>query len=246
MLQLHRKRNQSDRVIFNGIDLSSLVMCRVQRPIMAEVSPTFEEIPGRNGSIFKSVKRKSYTLPVEIYLRTEDRREIEHVRHDLAEALWVDEPAPLYLPDDPTRYLMAIVTGSTDLDVLEDDCPTTTINFYIGDPDYYGQKHRLSFTNGGTKVFAVGGNLPAWPVLTVKPTTSSLKITNSDTGEFVKLKTTSGATVVLDFESEHATSNGSVAQVSDDSDYFTIKDRAHLVIEGGASSVIIDWVERWH
>lgn len=243
-MQLHRKRNQTDHVIFNGNDLSSLVMCVVHRPLMATVEPEFKVVPGRNGAIFKNVKRKAYTLPIEVYLRTEDRREIERVRHELAAALWVSEPAPLYLPDDPTHYLMAIVTGSPDLDELTDECPSTTINFYIGDPDEYGQSHRLDFTYSGTKTFAVGGNLPAWLKVTAKATSSVFKITNNDTGEYVVVKTASGASVVLDFANEQATSNGSIAQVSDTSDYFSIENRAHVAFTG-ASNVTFEWVERW-
>ena len=34
-MQLRRTRNQHDRIIFNGTDLSKLVYCKVRRPIMA-------------------------------------------------------------------------------------------------------------------------------------------------------------------------------------------------------------------
>ena len=47
-MQLRRTRNQHDRIIFNGTDLSKLVYCKVRRPIMATVNATFESVPGRH------------------------------------------------------------------------------------------------------------------------------------------------------------------------------------------------------
>ena len=133
---------------------------------MATVNATFESVPGRHGEVFKSAYRGGYDLP-------------------LAAALWTDEPAPLYLPDDPTRYLLAIVSGSTDLDEITDDCPTTTVTFHIGDPDYYGQKRRMEVSAGNIYVNA-GGNRPAYLKVTAKPSAGSTwRITNVDTGEFV-------------------------------------------------------------
>ena len=48
------KRAQTDRVIFNGHDLSALVSCKVNRPIMAPVNANFESVSGRHGELFKS------------------------------------------------------------------------------------------------------------------------------------------------------------------------------------------------
>ena len=230
--------------MFNGSDLSALVYCKVRRPIMATVSPSFETVPGRHGEVFKTVTRSGYDLPVEIWLRTEDRREVAEVRHRLAELLWTDEPAPLYLPDDPTRYLMAIVSGDTDLDEITDDCPTTTLTFRIGDPDYYGQARRLD-AKAGNVSFAVGGTRPTFLRITAKPgAVSSFKVTNTDTAEHVEVKKAMTASSVLriDMETERATVNQQTAPVTIDSDFFEVSGRAHLALTAAAT---IEWVERW-
>ena len=166
------------------------------------------------------------------------------MRHRLAAALWTDEPAPLYLPDDPTRYLLAIVSGSTDLDEITDDCPTTTVTFHIGDPDYYGQKRRMEVLAGNVYVNA-GGNRPAHLKVTAKPAAGSTwRITNVDTGEFVAINTalTSSSTIRLDMATERATVNNQTAPVTIDSDYFEINGRCHLNITNGTA--ILEWVER--
>ena len=239
-----RKRNQSDSIVFNGNDLSSLVYCKIRRPIMASVNPTFESVPGRSGEAFKTVKRDGYDLVVDMWIRSEHRREVAEARHKLAAMLWTEEPAPLYLPDDPTRYLMAIVSGATDLDEITDDCPNASVTFHIGDPDYHGQSRRISTT--GTAAFSVGGTLPASIKVTAKPAAgSSWRITNADTGEFVEVAQTltADSEIVLDFANEKATVNGSVASLSIMSDFFEVNDRAHLKISSGKA--IIEWEERW-
>ena len=244
-MRLRRERNQSDRLAFNGTDLSKLVYCKVSRPVMAPVDATFESVPGRHGEVFKSACRSGYDLPVEIWLRTEDRREVAEMRHKLAAALWTDEPAPLYLPDDPTRYLLAIVSGSTDLNEITDDCPTTTVTFHVGDPDFYGRKRRMEVSAGDVHLDA-GGNRPSYLKVTAKPAAGSTwRITNVDTGEFVAVDAplTSSSTVRIDMATERATVNDQTAPVTIDSDFFEIDGRCHLRISGGTA--ILEWEERW-
>jgi predicted phage tail component-like protein len=243
-LERNRKRSQTDSIVFNGHDLSNLVYCKIRRPVMASVDATFEDVPGRHGEVFKTVKRDGYDLSVDMWLRTEHRRDVAEARHKLAAMLWTDEPAPLFLPDDPTRYLMAIVSGSTDLDEITDDCPSCTVTFHIGDPDYRGQSRRIEVS--GSAAFAVGGTLPAPMRVTAKPgACSSWRITNTDTGEFVEVvqALTADSIVRLDFATEQATVNGSVAALNIMSDFFEINGRAHLKITGGTAT--IEWEERW-
>ena len=242
---LHRPRNQSDRIVFNGNDLSHIVYCKVRRPIMATVNPVFETVPGRDGEVFRRVTRGGFDLPVDMWIRAEDRREVAEVRHELAAALWSDAPAPLYLPDDPARYHLAIVTGDTDLDEITDDCPTTTVTFRVGDPDSFGRSRRMDVSAGSVFLDA-GGTRPTYLRVTAKPAAgTSWRISNLDTGEFVQIgqAIASGSTVRLDMESERATLNGQLAAMTIDSDCFAIEGRTHLSISSGTAT--LEWVERW-
>lgn len=242
---LHRPRNQGDRVVFNGLDLSNLVYCKVNRPIMAPVKPTFETVPGRHGEVFKSVELGGYDLPVDVWIRTEDRREVAEVRHKLAAALWVENPAPLYLPDDPTRYHLAIVTGETDLAEITDDCPSGTVTFRIGEPWSYGKRRRMDVSAGNVFLDA-GGTRPTYLKVTAKPSAGSTwKITNLDTGEFVQVSQTltTSSTIRVDMEQEHATVNQTTAAVTIYSDFFSIEGRTRLNISSGTAQ--LEWVERW-
>ena len=243
-MERNRKRNQTDSIVFNGHDLSSLAYCKIRRPVMASIDATFDDVPGRHGEVFKTVKRDGYDLSVDMWLRTEHRRDVAEARHKLAAMLWTDEPAPLLLPDDPTRYLMAIVSGATDLGEITDDCPGTTVTFHVGDPDYYGRTRRVETTRAAS--FSVGGTLPAAIRVTAKPTAgSSWRITNTDTGEFVEVTQplTEASTIRLDFATEKATVNGAIASLNIMSDFFSVEDRAHLAISSGSAT--IEWEERW-
>ena len=102
-MQRKMKRAQTDRVIFNGHDLSALVSCKVNRPIMPPVNANFESISGRHGELFKSAYFGGYDLPVDVWLRSDDRRDAAAVRHALAELLCTDEPAPRERGRQPTR-----------------------------------------------------------------------------------------------------------------------------------------------
>lgn len=244
-MQRRRKRNQSDRLVFNGTDLSNLVYCKVNRPILAPVSATFETVGGRHGELFRSARLEGYDLPVDVWLRTVKRHEVAEARHRLAAALFTDEPKPLYLPDDPTRYLLAIVSGDTDLGEITDDCPTTTVKFHVGDPVFYGQRRTYRATAGEFFIDA-GGTWPARLSVTAKPAAGSAwRLTNVDTGEFVEIRQALGtaSTIRIDMETEHATVNQQTAAVSIDSDFFEVSGRCRLKLSGGTAD--LEWRERW-
>lgn len=244
-MQRKQQRAQTDRVAFNGNDLSALVSCKVSRPIMPPVNATFESISGRDGELFKSAYFDGYDLPVDVWLRSDDRRDAATVRHALAKMLCATEPAPLFLPDDPTRYLLAIVSGETDLGEITDNCPFTTITFHICDPFYYGRKRRVE-VKAGTFTVNAGGDRPAHLKITAKPASSAAwYIRNVDTGEQVKLASsvTNTSTVHVDMALEHATINGNTAAVTLDSDYFVIDGRTKLQLSSGTA--VLEWQERW-
>lgn len=239
------ERAQTDRVVFNGCDLSTLVCCKVNRPVMAPVNAVFESVPGRDGELFKSARLEGYDLPVDVWLRSEDRRDVAGVRHRLARALLTDAPAPLFLPDDPNRYLLAIVSGPTELGEITNKCPYTTVTFHVGDPLYYGNARRVEASAGTFSVNA-GGDRPAHLSVTAQPASSAAwYIRNLDTGEQVKLASsvTSASVVRIDMALERATVNAHDAPVTLDSDFFTIDGRTTLQLSSG--SAVLEWRERW-
>ena len=240
-----------DKIIFNGHDLSGIVMCRVERPIMPPVDIAYEAIGGRHGERFKRARMQGYTIPVTVWIRAKDRRRVADIRHKLAAMLWTDEPKKLFLPDDPSRYQMAIVSGDTNLGEITDELPKATINFYVCDPIYYGTERSEALTAGTAKTIDVGGTHESKPIVRSTTAGGTWKLTNVTTGEFVEINADtvgvaiqSGKAIVCDMEAETLTLNGSYVGVSASSDFFAVEGRTQLLVTGGANTTI-DWRERW-
>lgn len=246
-----RKSNNHDRIIFNGNDLSNIVMCRMERPIMPPVEVSHEAIGGRHGELFKRVRMQGYIVPVTVWLRATDRRRVAELRHRLAAMLWTDAPAPLYLPDDPTRYHLAIVSGDTNLGAITDELPRTVINFYVCDPIAYGNSRTETLAPDANVSIASGGTFAAAPLVRSITSGGTWRIANVTTGAFVEINADtvgasieSGAAINCDMAIERVTINGNDVGVSVDSIFFTIDGLTTLRVTGGTGTTI-DWRERW-
>ena len=239
-----------DNIIFNGNDLSELVFCRIGRPILPPVENTVQDIPGRDGAIFRSRRFQTYQIPVTMWLRTRDRRDVAAARHELAALLFTDEPKPLYLPDDPDIYHLAIVEGETALEQISDALQGTTVNFLVCDPIGYGETRTQTLPSSLTTI-SVGGTWKSYPIITIRPlSTTNAKVTNVSTGEYVEITSTSaGASLstssdyVIDMGKERVTVNNNSVGVTAESDFFSIEGSTQIRLLNCTAQ--IEWVERW-
>lgn len=241
----------SDQILFNSHDLSSLVMCRMERSVMPPVKITTKSVPGKHGEHLGNVELEGYDIPVTIWLRSEDRRNVATIRHQLAALLWSKEAAPLVLPDDPDIYHLAIVSGDTDLGAITSDIPKTTITFHVCDPIGYGTAHTDSLVAGTAKALDSGGTWPSYPVVTSVLSGGTWRITNQETSEYVEVNDETfgtelleDATLVCDMATERVTINGNDAGVELTSLFFTLEGETSLLVTG-AKSTTVDWRERW-
>lgn len=241
----------SDRIVFNGHDLSSLVMCRMERPIMPPVKLTTKSVPGKHGEHLGNVELEGYDIPVTIWLRSEDRRDVAEIRHQLAAWLWADEPKALWLPDDPGRYHLANVSGDTNLGAITNDLPKTTVMFHVCDPIAYGDAWHADVINNVAETLSVGGTWPTFPKVTSVLRGGTWKVTNQTTSEFVEVNAeTFGAelledtTLVCDMANERVTINGSDAGVTLTSQFFSIFGDMSIIVTG-SKDTYVEWEERW-
>ena len=248
---MRRRSTNHDRIIFNGHDLSSLVMCRMERPIMAPVEVSAGAIGGRHGEVFRRARMQAYTVPVTVWIRSNDRRRVAEMRHRLAAMLWTEEPAPLYLPDDPTRYHLAVVDGDTNLGAITDDLPTTTINFRVCDPIAYGNSRTAALATGDETHISAGGTWESAPVVRSTTAGGTWRVRNATTNEVVEINAdtvggsiSGGLAVVCDMANERLTLNGIDVGVTADTDFFTIEGNVAIVVTGGVNTQM-EWHERW-
>ena len=240
-----------NQVIFNGTDLSQHVMVRPHRPIMPPITVVSQAVGGRHGEVFKRARMDAYEIPVEMWLRTEDREMVANLRHTLAALLWTEEPAPLYLPDDPDRYHLAVVSGITDLGAVVNGLPGCMVNFKVCDPIAYGAAHSVSLRNNYATDITVGGTWESRPTITTTLAGGTWRITNVTTAEYVEVNAESfgaalsaGGVLVCDMENERVTIGGTTAGVAVASDFFSIEGTTKLRVTG-SSSTTVEWRERW-
>lgn len=246
------KGRYRDHIVFNGHDLSSLVMCRMGRPILPPVNVSTQTVGGRHGEHYRRSRMEGYDIPVDIWLRTEDRRKVAELRHELAALLWTEEPAPLWLPDDPTRYHLAVLSGDTDLGAITSELPTTTLTFHVCDPIAFGDERSEVLVSGTAKTLSAGGTWEAWPIVRSTLSGGTWRITNQTTGQYVEVNADSyganpaaGASLACDMELERVTINGNTAGVAISSDFFSLSGDATLLVTGARGETTIDWRERW-
>ncbi len=237
---------RKDKFCFAGHDLSDIVMVRVQRPVMAPVEVGVQEVVGAPGAFVSAPRLTSYSLPVELWLRVEDRRAVAAARHRLAACLYSKEPAPLVLPDDPERYLMAVVEGQTDLGVISDELPHCTVTFRITDPVAYGAERTASVSTTLKQVDA-GGTYKAFPMVSVTPhaNTNSWTITDKTSGKsFSVAGIFDGQSVLsIDMATERALYKGSQLEISPASEGIELEGIHELKVSAGTA--MLSWRERW-
>lgn len=231
-------------IYFDGKDLSTLLwVTGVKRTILPERNITTTEVPGVDGSMVSGVSLAPITVTVTAYIRKDSVRDVTDARRLISEALATDTPRPLFLPDEPNRYLMAMYQGGAELS-RNAHKPGVELPFYCADPVSYGEERELDVT--GTRPVNVRGTYPCKPVITVKPPQGDTwRITKLSTNEFIEVKGpfTGEQTVVLDTANERCTVNGNDAPVEVESDYFTLLGTENVKVSGGTAH--LEWVERW-
>ena len=99
-------------IYFNGIDLAPLLLVEnVSRKIVSSRNITATEIPGMDGSLVTGTTLAPLEVIVTAVILRDEMRDVSEARQLLAGALYTDEAAPLFLPDEPNRYLMALYEG---------------------------------------------------------------------------------------------------------------------------------------
>lgn len=238
----------SGGMVYNGFDFSPYLRANPRRSLLPPTSVETEAVPGRDGSRLVSARLSEMSLPVDVTLRARTREDTTELRRMLAAALWTAEPAPLVLPDDPGRYLMALVDGETELTSLW-STGATTITFRCPDPVAYGSDREMGMTTSA--VVVGGGTYPTRPTVVARPAKGSYyRVTNEDTGERVQVNmafTGAGDQVLtIDFAAQHCDVNGTSADpyVTFESSYFELSPGANR-LSASSGSARVRWTERW-
>ena len=233
-------------MIYDGHDLSPWLRCNPQRPILPPVENSTQEVPGRDGARLVRSKLGTLAIPVKVRLKARRGDDVSDLRHMLAAMLRSEEPAPLVLPDDPTRYHLAVLDGSSDLDRLW-YTGSAELTFLCPDPVAYGEARKAAM--GASVAVNVAGTHPTAPVITARPGSASrYRVTLRDTGEHVEVSAAFNASsvLVIDCAAQHCTVNGASADryVALSSDYFDLAPGLNR-IAATSGTAVVEWRERW-
>lgn len=230
-------------MIFNDQDFSPYLKANPIRPILPPIDVTTDDVPGAPGRRFRDVRLEPLEIPVKVRMRAAAREDMVTFRRMLAAMLYTPEPAPLTLGDDPTRFYMATLKGSTELSSLL-NTGSATLTFLASDPIAYGAIHveRLS----GPVYF--GGTWPTRPTIEARPgACSSFRVTLGSTGEYVEVRENikAGDLVTVCCDRRECRINGQLAndRVTIESDYFEALGQEEIIISSGTAE--LSWYEMW-
>lgn len=185
-----------DTVIYNNHDLSEVIKINeVIRPVGNERDVTTNDAPFLGVNV-QEVRTGPKKIKVKFTVQKKTARDTELAKHALATILNTDKPVRIDISDEPDKYYMGLVVGSVDVDNVARWLQKGEFEILVPDGVAHGTTYRR-FDNGQEQpdkvVFNLvnNGNVPAFPVVTVK--------NNAENG-YIGLVNTSGAFEVGDRE----------------------------------------------
>lgn len=157
-----------------------------ERQPWAPVERTYRETPNRAGALLgKKRITKPRPFPIPVFLKSENIRDLQKIKEDLAAWLIHDDPKPLIPNDEPDRTYYAVVDGSFDPEDLV-RWSRGTIPFVCPDPYKYGGGKSVTL---GTNSINNEGTADANCIFTVtfKSAASEITITHKESGGSVRI-----------------------------------------------------------
>lgn len=167
-----------DTVIYNNHDLSEVIKINeVIRPVGNERDVTTNDAPFLGVNV-QEVRTGPKKIKVKFTVQKKTARDTELAKHTLATILNTDKPVKITITDEPDKYYMGLVIGSVDVDNVARWLQKGEFEILVPDGVAHGTTYRR-FDNGQEQpdkvVFNLvnNGNVPAFPVVTVKNNTEN-------------------------------------------------------------------------
>lgn len=237
-------------MIFDGHDLTSMFI--VGEPVFNTFIPsqTFQNVPGRDGTVFMGGKLDGGTITVPLTIVDEDMEQRRATLSNLYMILDVDEPKLLVLPEVPDLSYKAIPQNAVQ-ESRYIDGDTVIVSFQLVEAAAYGDTVTKTVPSGGSLTFTVDGTYPTRPTITARATRNSTSLVwglRLDDGDFLHVATgsSSAQNIALDCEDRTLTVAGAVALPTLDSDWFELAPGEHTItMDNGTGSATVTYKERW-
>ena len=238
-------------LIFDGHDFSTLFVWGDPQITILNAKPDTREVSGRNGAAFVGMTYDVSTVAFTIAaLGDAETRRV--ALSTLGQWLMVDEPKPLYLPDTPDRYYLAVPGAGLDL-TRGIGGEMAQVSFTLVDPVAYGDTQTASLPSGGSVSVNVNGTAPTYlnVVATSAVRNSSAQVwgVQLDSVDYVHVATGSSSARKVEIYSEER-----ICKVQDaltlptlDSDWLKLEPGTHTIaMDYGTGAATLSWVERWY
>lgn len=230
-------------MIFNGFDFTDLLVVEyIDRSLMPSISIEGTNIPGKHGMRFKELVMSPTEITVKCRIIGTSRIETQQIIRTIAGKLYTETPARLELRDEPDKYNMAILSGSSDVEkwfatgymVLTFECT----DIYAYSKVENTQPLNTSFINEGT--------YPSTGIIEVQPNIGDTLVISNGTKSLTLMNTFNGTeTIKVFLEKQLITMNDNNAMylLTLDSDFFDIPTGSANITATGTGTVT--YVERW-
>ena len=186
----------NDTITINGYDLSEVIdIIDIIRPVGNERHVVTNDAP-LLGVNLQEVRTGAKTIKVKFAMHYGNGMTLETAKHKLAGIFNISEAVKIVISDEPDKYYMGLISGSVDMDNITRWFQKGSFDLIIPDGVAHGSTYKR-FDNGQEQpdkvVFNLvnNGNVPAFPVVTVK--------NNAENG-YIGLVNTSGALEIGDRE----------------------------------------------
>lgn len=236
---------------YNGHDFSTLFVYGDPEISILNAIPGTREVSGRNGTAFVGMRYGSSTVSFTIVAQgnAEQRRV---ALSTLGEWMMVDEPKPLYLPDTPDRYYLAVPSGSLDL-TRAIGAETAKVTFALVDPVAYGDSQTASLSSGGSVSINVNGTAPTYLNIVadsaVRDGSALVWGVRVDSADFVHVATGSVSARKVEIYSDERVCKvtNALTLPTLDSSWLELAPGTHTVaMDYGTGAATLSWVERWY
>lgn len=238
-------------LVYDGHDFSTLFLWGDPEISILDAQPDTRDVSGRNGTAFIGMTYgvSTVTFTIAAIGNAEARRVAFSM---LGEWLMVDEPKPLYLPDTPDRYYLAVPNGALDL-TRGIGGEIAKVSFILTDPVAYGESQTATLPSGGSVSINVNGTAPTYLDIVadsaVRNGTSLVWGVQVDSVDFVHVATGSSSGRKVEIYSQERICKLSNALILPtlDSDWLKLEPGTHTVaMDYGTGAAALSWVERWY
>lgn len=161
-------------VTYNNIELTDYFnVLEVERDLLPSRENYSVESPFIHGKSFDGYKYNHREIKVQAILVAENTAELQKVKRELAGVLSVTEPAPLSFSDEPDKYYLAILDGTTDVS-QQGGVGAVELSFVCYDPFAYSLEETV-IENEGNSVIPIEykGTSRVFPVIEAEMTSRS-------------------------------------------------------------------------